>query len=153
MQVTSMKNFDRRDYVILLIGMLIYIALYAISVVSKVESVEFMAIDPHSIVDSLHSLTTYPYYNMLDSYHSKYYGWTFFSLNFVILMFSKLLGLVNDETFNIIVRANLFFIGMLLTAALYTLSRYFFSRTISAFAVLYFLVDPVSSPLLLNYTS
>ncbi|MGF1730485.1 hypothetical protein [Photobacterium kasasachensis] len=145
MKVTSLKDLDKYDYSILGIGVLLYILIYAVSVISRVESVEFMGIDAHSIVDSLNTITTYPYYNMGDSYHSKYYGWTYLSLNFVVLMFSKLFGLVNEESFNIIVRLNLFVIGMLLTITLYTLSRHFFSRTISACTVLYFLIDPVSS--------
>lgn len=145
MKVASIKGFDNKDYLVIITGILIYTILYAVSIISKVDSVEFMGIDPHSIVDSLNTLTTYPYYNMGDSYHSKYYGWSYLSFNFVILMISKLFGLVNEESFNIIVRTNLFLIGMLLTVALYVLSRHFFSRVLSACAVLYFIVDPISS--------
>lgn len=145
MKVTSVRDLNRSDYIIMFAIGIIYTLIYAISIISRVESVEFMAIDPHSIVDSLHTLTTYPYYNMGDSYHSKYYGWTFFSINFVVIMFSKLFGLVSDESFNIIVRLNLFIIGLVLTFSLYTLSRHFFSKLISSFAVVYFLFDPVPS--------
>jgi len=58
-----------------------YIVIFGLSILSRIESIEFMGIDASSIVSSLRELTTAPYYNMNNSYHSQFYGWTYFSLN------------------------------------------------------------------------
>ena len=51
-----------------------------------------MGVDPSSIIGSINNMFEKPVYDMNGSYHSRVYGWTYFSLNFVVLAPFKLIG-------------------------------------------------------------
>ncbi len=125
--------------------LLFYFALYFPSVFARVEASEFMSIDPQSIMDSLEGLTSYPYYNMNKQYHSQFYGWTYFSLNFFVLMLGKLFGLSSEYATNLIVTSVLFLIGAALVWHIYTIGRIFFSTFWSVFATLAVVVNPIAA--------
>ncbi|WP_194664652.1 glycosyltransferase family 39 protein, partial [Vibrio anguillarum] len=124
---------------------LLYTFVYAISVVTRVSSSEFMGIDPQSIVTAINELTTPPYYNMNDSYHSKYYGWTYFSLNFLVVLIAKCMGFNSEFEINVLIRSVVYIIGACLVLSLYIFSREIFSKFVSFVLVLYFMFDPVVS--------
>lgn len=95
----------------------VLVILYSVTFVgllfANIEDIAFMKVDPGSITNSIYSLFKPPYYDMLDSYHSRYYGWTYFFINFIALLPLKLLyTLENYQLTNFFVRLILFVIGM-----------------------------------------
>jgi len=135
----------KNDIINVSLILIMFIVIFGISVITKVESSEFMGIDAKSIVSAINNLTTYPFYNMNAEYHSKYYGWTYFSLNFFIVILGKLAGLESEIGINTLIRVTLLIIGSGLLVALYYLSRKFFSTIASLGLVIYFMFDPVVS--------
>jgi len=109
-----------------------------------------MKVDPASITHSIYELFESPYYNMLASYHSRYYGWSYMVINFIILSpFELIFGITHHnhpEVINFTIRAILFAISLFAVLVFYTvclkLTRY---RTISFFAALLFMVTPITS--------
>lgn len=140
-----MKACDVKDNLSLFALLLVYAAYFYLSIFARVDSIEFMSIDPASIVQSLRDLMSPPYYNMNDSYHSKYYGWTYFALNFFVVSGAKLFGLTSEYGINILIRSVLFVIGALLVIYAYLVSRVFFKPAIAIVTVLIFITNPVSS--------
>ena len=124
---------------------LLYIFIYALSLLTGVSDVEFMGVDERSIMTSLHGLFSGPLYNMTEQYHSKAYGWTYFSINFLVISPLKLLQVDNDFVYNVVVRATLFVIGILVGVAFYLVSIRFLSRLASLVLAILFLLDPVAS--------
>ncbi len=87
-------------------------------------------------------------YDMNEAYHSRYYGWTFFALCFVILTpihFVMALLHNSDETYLILgVRLILFCLGLLSTLLFYALLRELFrGRLLAFFGALLYIASPV----------
>ena len=136
---------SRADQIVGLMLMLFYTALYLPSVFAQIDASEFMTIDPQSIMEALSGLTSRPYYNMNLQYHSQYYGWTYFSLNFFVLMLGKLVGFDSELATNVTVRTVLFIIGLILIYLVFKIARVFFSTFWATLAALLFLVNPISA--------
>ena len=99
-----------------------YSILFLSTVFVNIEDVAFMKVDPASITESIYALFEPPYYNMLDSYHSRYYGWTYFFINFIALAPLKLFGaLDNPLVANFSIRLILFLIGLSVVVVFYFL--------------------------------
>ena len=62
--------------------------------VSDISLITAYEVDPGSIIDSIEKLYSGKIYNMLNGYHSKFYGWTYISINFWLLLPIKLLNLI-----------------------------------------------------------
>ncbi|WOI31630.1 hypothetical protein R1T40_11700 [Tritonibacter scottomollicae] len=140
------SSLGQKHWVPILALSLIYAVIYGPSVFARIVASEFMEIDPRSIMTSLDGLTTGPtYYNMNKQYHSQFYGWTYFSLNFFLIMIAKLFAVTSEMSINLIVRGSLFIIGLGLVAQTYHLVQKFFAR-IWAFALtIVVIVNPVSA--------
>ncbi|EOX3369880.1 hypothetical protein ACPFT4_003427, partial [Vibrio cholerae] len=134
---------DNKYQVILV---LIFFILYFVCVLGNVISVEFMGVDEHSIIDSINGLTSHSYYNMNANYHSQYYGWTYFSLNFFIVGFAKIVGVSEPVAINIIVRTTHFIIGLFCALSMLFLSRKIFDSFLIAFIItVAFITNPMLS--------
>lgn len=129
-----------------LILLIVYTLVFLPSVFAQIEASDFMDIDPASIMDALDGLTSSSgFYDMNEQYHSKFYGWTYFALNTIIIAAIKAVGLGSEVVINLAARAILFVIGGLLVWRLFTLANMFFTGTWSAVATLVFMVNPVSA--------
>lgn len=124
---------------------LLYAFVYALSLVTGIADVEFMGVDERSIITSLHGLFSGPLYNMTEQYHSKAYGWTYFTINFLVISPLKILQVENDLVYNFTIRATLFIIGILAAVTFYLVSTKFLSRLAAFVLTVLFLLDPVAS--------
>lgn len=127
------------------LALMLYVLFYIICVFSNIESKEFMTIDANSIISSLEKLTTVSFYNMNDTYHSQFYGWTYFSLNFIIIILAKFLGITSDISINLILKSTLFIIGGLSVYLFSVLSKSIFNIKTSFILTLFFIVNPVTA--------
>jgi hypothetical protein len=125
--------------------LLLYVGIFLPSSISQLADSEFWEIDPRSIMSALDGLTTYPFYNMNSQYHSQYYGWTFFSINFAAISLLKLCGVASEAAINSVVKIIHFIIGGFVVMASYRLSARFLPPVVSAIAVFLFMIDPVFS--------
>ncbi|KKL76292.1 hypothetical protein LCGC14_2046340, partial [marine sediment metagenome] len=128
----------------------LYVCMYSVSLLARISDVEFMGVDERSIINSLHGLFSGPLYNMNEQYHSKVYGWTYFSINFMVISPLKLLQVESSLVYNIVIRGVLFLIGMAASITFYVISRKFFNRIIALLITVYFLTHPVISYFFLN---
>lgn len=119
----------------------IYCILYFINALSIVDSVEFMSVDPSSIIGSINHLFVDPVYNMNGSYHSRVYGWTYFSLNFLALIPFKLAG-AEPVVVNTVVRLLLFMVGIGLLLVMFSLMRAMVGGVAASIAAIYFMTNP-----------
>ncbi len=143
------RKFFNKDSVVMFGIIVTYSLVFLPVVFSRVASTEFMEIDPQSIIIALKGLLTEGY-NMNDQYHSQYYGWTYFFVNFIVLSVGKLLGLSDDTTVNILIRTVHFIIGGALVSAMYKISRIFFKSVVSLLLVLAFMFTPVTTHFLMT---
>lgn len=141
----NLFKLSSKDTVYLSFLAVIFFALYFICVFGNVNSVEFMGIDEHSIIDSINGITSHSYYNMNANYHSQYYGWTYFSLNFFIVGIAKVVGVSEASTINLLVRSTHFIIGLLCTLSMYVLTRKLFSSLVAFIVTIAFISDPMLS--------
>lgn len=138
-------NLERKDKVYLSMIAIMYFLFYSICIVANIRSVEFMGIDEHSIIDSINGLTSHSYYNMNSHYHSKFYGWTYFSLNFFIIGIAKLLGCSEATTINLLVRMTHFIIGLLCSLSMFVLTRTLFKGLVALVVTFAFITNPMLS--------
>jgi hypothetical protein len=123
----------------------IFIAIGDLGLLSAFET------DPGSIVASIEGLFQKPYYNMLHSgYHSKFYGWTYYVINFIVLApikFALLVLNIQDKIIiYFVIRAILFLIGLLSVLTFYALAKALFvGRIIPMFASSLYLTMPVGA--------
>lgn len=59
---------------------------HALILIKDLNLISAYEVDPGSMIASIEALFTKPLYNMLNGYHSRYYGWTYFSINFFSLL-------------------------------------------------------------------
>lgn len=135
----------KNNKVIMFLIATIYFLIYAICVFSNIDSKEFMTIDENSIISSLEQLTSSAFYNMNDTYHSKFYGWTYFSFNFVIINFLKLVGLDTELAINLAIRLFNFIIGLSVVLLFFKTCNLLIDRFKSALLTLFFMVSPVTA--------
>ncbi len=78
-------------------------------------------VDPGSIISSINDLFNFPIYNMMNGYHTKFYGWTHASISFISLIPVKIISYITDykSQFPTIftIRLVFFFIGLALVLA------------------------------------
>ena len=112
---------------------------------ANILDTSFMGVDEGSITTSINELFIKPYYNMLASYHSKYYGWSYLTINYVFLAPIKLF--TDDPVIiNFCIRLILFFIGFLSVAILHKLLLQLTkNHTFSLLASLFFILNPDSA--------
>ncbi|CAK1704960.1 glycosyltransferase family 39 protein [Vibrio crassostreae] len=123
----------------------LYGALYGICVFANINSKEFMTIDENSIVSSLEQLTTSAFYNMNATYHSQFYGWTYFSLNFVLISILNVIGVDSEIGVNFSIRVVGFVIGLIVITLFYKLTTRNVTRTKACILTAFFIVNPVTA--------
>jgi hypothetical protein len=134
-------------YRILLIGIFALLFLPHVFVVVKdINFVIAYEVDPGSIIRAIMSLYENSY-NMNMSYHSRYYGWTYYAISYFLLMpiyFAKSLGLLRDDTFFFVGLRFIFFaIGLLSTLAYFEVAKRILKNVFLAFAAaLLFIASP-----------
>ena len=125
---------------------LIYTLVFGPTVFAIISASQYMEMDPRSIMNAIEGLTTGPvFYNMNNQYHSQFYGWTFFSLNFILVMVAKLFGFASEIYINFIVRSVMFAIGLGLVLQAYYLAQIFFSRIWAFVLTMLFMTNPVTA--------
>jgi len=120
--------------------------------VSDISLITAYEVDPGSIIDSIEKLYSGKIYNMLNGYHSKFYGWTYMSINFWLLLPIMLLNLIfgikSKILFYLLLKFIYFSIGLTLILLVYKLSIKINKNSsyIAAFMVTFLLlVMPTSS--------
>lgn len=71
-----------------IVALFLYVTLYFPHIFILNEDVNLLLsyeVDPGSIFYAIEDLFRAPYYNMMNGYHSRYYGWSYLSINFVLL--------------------------------------------------------------------
>lgn len=120
-------------------------------VVRDINFVTAYEVDPGSIIKSIMSLYANSY-NMNSAYHSRYYGWTYYSINYFLLMpiyFAKTLKIVADDYYFFVgIRFIFFFIGLCSVLAYFEIAKRFLKHTFLSFtaALLY-----IASPAVFSY--
>lgn len=130
---------------VLLFIFVFYGALYGLCIVANIDSKEFMTIDENSILSSLEQLTTSAFYNMNDTYHSQFYGWTYFSLNFLLILMLKAIGIDSEIGLNFSIRLLGFVIGLVVITLFYKMATRNFTKVQSFLVTLFFIVNPVTA--------
>jgi hypothetical protein len=96
---------------------------HAFIMIQDINLISAFEVDPGSIIASINDLFNKPIYNMLNGYHSKFYGWTFFSINFLLLTPLKILryffGIKSQTPILFAIKIIYFAIGLLMTLAFY----------------------------------
>jgi hypothetical protein len=105
-------------------------------------------VDPGSHIQAM--LDVLAHYNMHAGYHSKYYGWTYFFIQYVLLaplyQFSLIFGLEEETAIYFAIRLVLFAIGLASTLAFYALVQRLFGRQIlSLLAGMIYVLAPVTA--------
>jgi hypothetical protein len=136
--------------VLLLIFSVVYLP-HAFILIEDINLISAYEVDPGSMISSLLDLFHGHLYNMLNGYHSKFYGWTFLSINFFALIPVKLFNYFADsqsELLNFLtIKICFFIIGLLsLLALLNILDRLSHKKNyLLSFAVcLLFVFSPTS---------
>lgn len=136
MEKKNIVEYFSSPYRVILIS--IFTILFFPHVFVVVKDINFVVayeVDPGSIIESILSLFQNSY-NMNASYHSQYYGWTYFSINYFLLMpvyLAKVLKIVTDDYyFFVAIRFIFFMIGLGSVLAFFdvakqTLKQNFFS--------------------------
>lgn len=96
-----------------------------------------LEVDPGSMLNALHKLYEGPnFYSMHNGFHSHFYGWTYFSLNFWLFMPVKIFVETfmggSPEIFHLCIRLLLFVIGFLSVWVFYRLVERLFKSSVLA---------------------
>jgi len=118
-------------------------------VVHDINFVTAYEVDPGSIIQSILSLLQHAY-NMNAAYHSRYYGWTYFSMNYFLLMpiyLAKVLKIVTDDYYLFVgIRFIFFMIGLASVLAYFEVVKRTLKHTLLSFtAALLYLASPITS--------
>ncbi|PCS24001.1 glycosyltransferase family 39 protein [Candidatus Enterovibrio escicola] len=143
-----------KDKVYLLLS-IIFAILYLPHVFIIVEDLGLILgfeVDPGSHVVAIENLFNPPYYNMQGGYHSKFYGWTYFAINFVLLapikLFFWLTGTENNLILYISIRFILFMIGLISVLVFYEIAKKLFNSIVLAgCASILYIISPVGAQL------
>lgn len=102
----------------------------AFILIEDIGMISAFEVDPGSHIHAMRDVLAH--YSMHAGYHSKYYGWTYFFIQFVLLaplhQFSLLFGLNDDKAIYFGTRLILFVIGLASTLSFYALVQRLFGR-------------------------
>ena len=124
---------------------------HAFVMVEDISLVGAYEVDPGSIVDTIESLYQADrFYNMNSPYHSRFYGWTYYWINFILVAPAYVLTALNVLQgyffFLVSIRFVLFLIGLASLLAFFELARRFLQHNLFAFfAGLLYIASPVTS--------
>ncbi len=108
----------------LLIGLfsLVYLP-HAFILLDDINLISAYEVDPGSMISAINDLYHRHYYDMMNGYHSRYYGWSYFSINFFLLLpikiFALLFGSSSDFLSVLLIKLTFFLIGLLAVLGLW----------------------------------
>ena len=146
----DLRGFFSSPYLIILIAIFSILFLpHAFVVVKDINFVLAYEVDPGSIIDSILSMYK-NLYNMNAGYHSKYYGWTYYWISFILLapiyFVEKVILSGNLFAFFIGTRLLFFLIGLLSVLAFYRIIvRIFRNKLVGLIGGLLYISSPVIS--------
>lgn len=144
----DIKNFFFDPYKIFLIIIFSIIFLpHAFIIIDDINLIIAFETDPGAITHSIEDMFKSPIYNMHNSYHSKFYGWTYISLNFLLLapikIFLQLTHSNNGFIFYLTIRLILFTIGLATVLLFYTIvNRFIKNSFFSTLAAILYIFSP-----------
>ncbi len=145
----SVQDFLSSPYRIILISIFTILFLpHVFVVVRDINFVLAYEIDPGSIIQSILSLYQH-YYNMNAAYHSSYYGWTYYVINFLLLApvyIAQKLNIIPDDYyfFFVGIRFIFFLIGLSAILAYYEVAKRLLRNLFLSFtAALLLIASPV----------
>ena len=148
----GIRSFFSSPYRIGLI--VLFTVLFLPHVFVMVEDISLVGayeVDPGSIVLSIQSLYQPPhFYNMNVSYHSRFYGWTYYWISFILAapgyILMKLRVVQGYYLFLVSIRLTLFLIGLASLLAFFEIARRFLKHDLLAFAAgLLYIASPTVS--------
>jgi len=96
---------------------------HAFIIYQDINLISAFEVDPGSIISSINDLFQSPIYNMMNGYHSKFYGWTYFFINFLILsplkLFLYIFNIKSQVPIFLTIKIIFFLIGLFTTLAFY----------------------------------
>jgi len=96
---------------------------HAFIIYQDINLISAFEVDPGSIISSINDLFQSPIYNMMNGYHSKFYGWTYFFINFLILsplkLFLYIFNIKSQAPIFLTIKIIFFLIGLFTTLAFY----------------------------------
>ncbi len=130
---------------------LIFTLLYlpqAFILIEDMGLISAFEVDPGSHIHAMRDVLAH--YSMHAGYHSKYYGWTYFFIQYVLLsplyQFSQAFGVPDETAIYFGIRLILFVIGLASTLAFYALVHRLFNRqTLSLAAGAMYALSPVTA--------
>ncbi len=109
-------------FLVVLIFSILYLP-QAFVMFQDINLISAFEVDAGSIISSMNDLFQSPIYNMMNGYHSKFYGWTYFSLNFFILsplkLFLYIFKIKSQAPIFLTIKIIFFLIGLFTTLAFY----------------------------------
>lgn len=143
------EYFSSPYRIILIIIFTILFLPHVFVVVKDINFVTAYEVDPGSIIRSILSLYQNSY-NMNSAYHSSYYGWTYYSISYFILMpiyFAKALKIITDDYYFFVgLRFIFFMIGLFSTLAYFEIAKRILKHTFLSFiAALLYIASPAIS--------
>jgi hypothetical protein len=145
MNVNSYFSSPFRILIIILFSILFLPHVFV--VVKDINFVIAYEVDPGSIIQSILSLYQHSY-NMNAAYHSQYYGWTYYSLNFLLIapvyIAHTLKVVANDYFLFVSIRFILFLIGLASVLAFYEVAYRTLKHSFLSFmAAILYIASPV----------
>src|SRR5215213_3547396 len=151
-KVKDVQSFISSPYRIVLI--VLFTILFLPHVFVAVEDISLLRayeVDPGSIVASIESLYQRPsFYNMNAPYHSRFYGWTYYWINFILVapvyILTTLRLLQGYYFFLVSIRLVLFLLGLASLLAFSEVAKRFLKHDLLAFAAgLLYIASPAVS--------
>ncbi len=107
---------------LILIFSILYLP-HAFIIYQDINLISAFEVDPGSIISSINDLFQSPFYNMMNGYHSKFYGWTFSFINFLILsplkLFLYIFNIKSQAPIFLTIKIIFFLIGLFTTLTFY----------------------------------
>ena len=155
LRLLTIKKEDVLEYfsspyrVILILLYTILFLPHVFVVVKDLGLITAYEVDPGSIIRSILSLFQNTY-NMNAAYHSKYYGWTYYSINYFLLIpvyLAKELKIVTDDYYFFVgIRFILFMIGLASVLAYFEVAKRTLKHTFLSFAAaMLYIASPMVS--------
>lgn len=149
---TVANYFKTNPYRIVLV--IIFSVLYlphAFILISDLNLISAYEVDPGSMIAALEGLFTKPIYNMMNGYHSRYYGWTYFSINFFLLLPLQLVAAVFKIKSKVFlyfsIKVIFFIIGLISSLLLFEINNFVSNsknRFVSFLITILYVVSPLS---------
>jgi hypothetical protein len=161
-----LKYFSSPYRIILIIIFAVLFFPHVFAVVNDLNFIIAYEVDPGSIMKAILSLYQHSY-NMNESFHSRYYGWTYYAINYVLLMpiyLAKVFRFFTADYYIFVaIRFIFFMIGLASVLAFFQVAKRTLNHTFLSFTAtllyiasptiyrFFYLVHPESTGLLFSF--